>query len=109
LLNLFENYACQELTSNGFDIYYFKNVDIGELDFVIEKDGRIVAIEIKSGKDYQRHKSLDKAHLFNNKLERIVFSNNNIKKEGVIYLPIYTIGLLNTESASNKRIDIQLP
>ena len=48
---LFENVVAQELLANGFNLYYFNNKKQGELDFVIELDGKVTPLEIKSGKD----------------------------------------------------------
>ena len=41
------------------DVYYYNSNRLGELDFVIEEDGKILPIEIKSGKDYYRHNAMD--------------------------------------------------
>ena len=49
----------QELRAHGFDLYYFNNKKQGELDFVMEYQGEILPIEVKSGKDYMRHRALD--------------------------------------------------
>ena len=32
---------------------------MGEMDFVIEMSGKVVPIEVKSGKSYKTHKALD--------------------------------------------------
>ena len=45
---LFENVVAQELLANGFNLYYFNNKKQGELDFVIELDGKVTPLEIKS-------------------------------------------------------------
>lgn len=55
---LFENVVAQELLANGFNLYYFNNKKQGELDFVIELDGKVTPLEIKSGKDYKKHSAL---------------------------------------------------
>ena len=56
---LFENFAAQELAAHGEELYYFNSKKQGELDFVIELDGKVCPIEIKSGKDYKRHRALE--------------------------------------------------
>lgn len=56
---LFENVVAQELLANGFNLYYFNNKKQGELDFVIELDGKVTPLEIKSGKDYKKHCALE--------------------------------------------------
>ena len=55
----FENAVAQQLLCNGFEPYFCKKKNIGELDFLIEMDGKVVPIEVKSGKAYRTHKALD--------------------------------------------------
>lgn len=45
--------------AKGHKEYYFNSKQQGELDFVIELDGKVVPLEIKSGKDYKRHSALN--------------------------------------------------
>ena len=47
---IYENAVAQELKAHGFDLYYFQSKKQGELDFVIEQNGNIIPIEVKSGK-----------------------------------------------------------
>lgn len=89
---LYENAVAQELACHGFDLLYFKNRTVGELDFVIQSRGRVIPIEVKSGKDYARHSALSKAIATKNYgIERaIVLHEGNVEKKGVIeYLPAY--------------------
>lgn len=48
----------QELKAHNFNLFYFNSKKQGELDFVIKLDDEIVPIEVKSGKDYERHNAL---------------------------------------------------
>ena len=94
---IYENVVAQELKCHGFDLYYYNNNRLGELDFLIEYEGKIVPLEIKSGKDYERHAALN--NCMNNPRygihEAYVFCNENVKvKEKVRYYPIYMISLL---------------
>lgn len=91
---LFENVVAQELLAKGHKEYYFNSKKQGELDFVIELDGKVVPLEIKSGKDYKRHSAL------NNVLEceeyqiseGYIFSEGNVETVGrKVYMPIYMI------------------
>ena len=56
---VYENATAQELTAHGFNRYYFNSRKQGELDFLIERNGEVLPIEIKSGKDYTRHAALN--------------------------------------------------
>ena len=55
----FENAVAQQLLANDFDPYFCKRSKVGELDFLIELSGKVVPIEVKSGKGYKSHKVLD--------------------------------------------------
>ena len=56
---LFENACAQELLSKIFKLYYFNSKKQGELDFVVEYKGKVLPIEIKSGKSYKKHSALN--------------------------------------------------
>ena len=98
--SVYENAVAQELRAHGFDLYYFNNKKQGELDFVMEYQGGILPIEVKSGKDYMRHRALDNV-LKNPQYEiseAIVFCNENIQvKDKVLYCPIYLVGMLKKQ------------
>jgi predicted AAA+ superfamily ATPase len=94
---LFENVVSQELLSKGHKEYYFNSKHQGELDFVIELDGKVVPLEIKSGKDYKRHSALNNVLKNENyKIEEAyILSEGNIEIEGKrVYMPIYMIMFL---------------
>ena len=93
----FENAVAQQLLANGFEPYFCKKKNVGELDFLIEMGGKVVPIEVKSGKNYKSHKALDNyLDVSEYHLERAyVFSTSNVEKEeNIIYLPIYMSYLL---------------
>ena len=57
---VYENYVAQELAAHGFEtIYYYNSKKIGEVDFLVESDGAVLPIEVKSGKDFRSHAALD--------------------------------------------------
>ncbi len=90
--SVYENAIAQELSAHGFDLYYFNSKKQGELDFVIEKNGAVLPIEVKSGKDYHRHNALSNVMSNQNYQisEAVVFSNENFNQsDRVIYLPVY--------------------
>lgn len=97
---IFENYIAQELTACEHDLYYYNNKKKGELDFLIEYDGEVLPIEVKSGKDYKVHRALSNimdCGEFN--LNRaLIFNNSNLKVEGKLtYAPIYMAMFLKQE------------
>ena len=103
--SIFENAAAQELFAQGFGLHYYNRSRVGEVDFVIQHGTDDVSlVEIKSGKDYTRHRAMnnlldtgnyDFAHAY-------VFHDGNIEKKdagdrriGIEYRPIYSIGWLD--------------
>lgn len=92
--SIYENAVAQELCAHGFTLYYYNNKRQGELDFVIEQNGAVLPLEVKSGKDYERHKAL--SNVMNSATYQIpkayVLCNDNVKQVGKItYLPIYML------------------
>jgi hypothetical protein len=45
---LYENAVACELANKGFSVYYYNSNRLGELDFVVEYQGKILPIEVKS-------------------------------------------------------------
>lgn len=52
-----ENYVCIQLAANGFKSYYWMSERGAEVDFLIQRDGKIIPVEVKSA-DNTRAKSL---------------------------------------------------
>ena len=103
--SVYENVAAQELTAHGYPLYYYNSKKLGEIDFVIEIDGKVLPIEIKSGKDFYRHNAMD------NVLgvpdydidEAYVFCNGNVEvKDKITYYPIYMIMFLQKKELPNE-------
>jgi len=95
--SIYENVAAQELSAHGYTLYYYNSKKYGELDFVIEKEGKVLPIEIKSGKDYYRHNAMDNVlGIAEYAIEEgFVFCNGNIENKGkVTYFPIYMLMFL---------------
>lgn len=105
--SVYENAAAQELKAHGFDLYYFNSRKQGELDFLVEKGGDVMPIEIKSGKDYTRHAAL--SNVLENERYAIpaacVFHNGNVSTAGKIgYYPIYMLMFVQREKAPREVI-----
>ncbi len=90
---IYENFVAQELRAHGYrSIYYFNSKRHGEVDFLIENGGRVLPIEVKSGKDYRRHAALDNVlsvgdyGLTN---ARVLCDDSYVERGTVSYFPIY--------------------
>ena len=109
--SVYENAVAQELWAHGFRLYYYNNKRQGELDFVIEQNGEVLPIEVKSGKDYERHKAL--TNVVSSTTYQIskayVLCNDNVKKVGKItYLPIYMLMFIKKEQKLPARYTLDL-
>ena len=104
---VYENAAAQELKAHGLDLYYFNSKKQGELDFLIERNGHVLPIEIKSGKDYTKHAALSNV-LANEDYdipEAYVFQNDNVSQTGKItYYPIYMLMFVEKQDQSGDMV-----
>lgn len=101
--SIFENLVAQELYAHGFDgghhsLYYFNSKRQGEIDFLVEYDNNVLPIEVKSGKDYERHNAL--SNVMENDDYRMpsafVFCQDNVHTIGrITYYPIYMVAFFN--------------
>lgn len=97
---VYENFVAQELNAHGYPSFFYNNHKSGELDFVIEHEGSVLPIEVKSGKDYYVHSAINKA-TYNEEYqikESYVFANCNIEiMDKIIYYPIYMCAFIRDE------------
>lgn len=98
--SILENVIAQQLRANGFSLYYFNSVRHGEVDFVVEKNGAVLPIEVKSGKSFRQHSALDNVLSVGEwKLSKaIVLCSENVQEtEKIIYLPWYMAMFLEAD------------
>lgn len=100
---VYENAVAQELEAHGLTPYYYNNKKRGEIDFVVEFDGNVLPIEVKSGKDYDVHRAL--SNIMDCREydlpEAIVFNNANLRVDGkVIYAPVYMVMFLEKNNSA---------
>ena len=103
--------VAQELVAHGFEPYYYNSKKRGEIDFVIENNGKVLPIEVKSGKDYVYHRALSNIMDCEeyDLPEALVLNNDNLTVEGRIsYLPVYMVMLLEKEKLAPQTYKIEL-
>lgn len=103
--SIYENVVAEELSAHGYPLYYYNSKKFGELDFIIERNGKALPIEIKSGKDYYRHNAMDNIlNLPDYDIEEgYVFCNGNVEiSDKVSYFPIYMIMFLQKKELPNE-------
>ena len=98
---VYETVVASELKAHVGELYYYDNRTKGEVDFLVNdyKNLNILPIEVKSGKDYKIHNSLNKFITNYNVTKSIVLCNdrNVTIEDKVIYLPIYYVMFINNE------------
>ena len=102
--SIYENFVAQELTAHGFNAYYYNSKKNGEVDFVIEHNDQVLPIEVKSGKDYARHRALDRlmASPEYDLPQAFVLCNDNVSTTGrIACLPVYMTMFLHKRQASD--------
>ena len=108
---LFENAIAQELVSKGYDVYYFNGKKQGEIDLLIERNGEVLPIEVKSGKDYKVHSALNNI-LSNDEYgikEAIIFNNENLEiVDNKTYMPVYMSMFLEEDGLSDSIVKVDL-
>ena len=91
---VYENYVAQELNAHGFEtVYYYNSKKHGEVDFLVEKDGAVLALEAKSGKSFMTHAALNnlmQQSEFNIPNAIVLSKSGEIQADGKItYFPVY--------------------
>jgi len=88
-----ENAVAAELTKKNIPLYYYDKKSRAEIDFVLTENKCLSALEVKSGRNYKAHASLDNAcSMARGKMNRlIVLSKYNTEagENGIIYYPLY--------------------
>ncbi len=91
---VYENAVAEELLTHGITPYYYNNKRRGEVDFVISLGDKVMPIEVKSGKDHQKHTALSNLmkDYPGSLYDAIVLCNGNTEvKDNITNLPIYMI------------------
>lgn len=104
---ILENAFAELLKTNGFALRYMNKKNIGELDFIVQKQDEVILIEIKSGKDYKTHAAINNAMKKKewNLKKGIVFCMGNIEKNNnILYLPWYMVMFFKSESTDKPMI-----
>ena len=111
----YENLVAQELYAHGFatdhDLFYFNSKKQGELDFIVEYQGEVLPIEVKSGKNFERHRALNNI-MDNDEYaipKALVLCQDNIQVKGrLVYLPIYMLMFFQHDSNDDLTYHIDL-
>ena len=98
--SVYENVVASELAAHGYTLCYYDSKKNGEVDFLIDNYDTLstMPVEVKSGKDSDRHSSLDKFiatpdyHIRN---ALVLDNNREVRQDGKItYMPVYYVMFL---------------
>jgi hypothetical protein len=109
--SIYENVVAQELVAHGLEPYYYNSKKRGELDFVVEQGGKVLPIEVKSGKGYTYHRALSNIMDCEeyNLTEALVLNNDNLSVDGrIAYVPVYMVMFLEKEKLTSQTYRIEL-
>ena len=93
-----ENLVAEMISKSGRPLTYFERRGTLEIDFVLNMDGRIVAIEVKSGNNRQS-KSLDTVMSERYNVDRgikLKQSNVHIDDKGIEHYPIFAAAFMDS-------------
>ncbi len=110
--SVYESVVAQELYAHGFTLHYYDNKQRGEVDFLVDDYDNlsVLPIEVKSGKDYKVHSSLDTflgTKDYHIKKAIVLSNGQDVHEEhGIIYLPIYYVMFLQQDNTSEEDLVI---
>lgn len=91
--SIYENFVASELAKQEIEIKYWRTKSKAEVDFVVESNGKVIPIEVKS--DLNEPKITKSFHSFLEKYkpsEGIIFSEKLISKwENISFAPIFSV------------------
>ena len=107
---VYENAAAQSLTAAGYGLFYHTFLkDDGrhryEVDFIVPSGKKICPIEVKSS-NISSHVSFDvflKKHRQDVRTGIVVSPKNLKTEDGILYLPIYMMGLIGRVAGQRRR------
>jgi len=94
--SIVENITAEELSKNGVMLTYFERKGKLEVDFILNQDGRVTALEVKSGNN-TKSKSLDSVMSERYGVERgikLEKTNIYVDEKGVEHYPLFAAAFL---------------
>lgn len=91
--------------AHGFPLFYYSSREHGEVDFIVERMGKVLPVEVKSGKHYQRHRGLNRMmDVPDYAIPEAVVLDDAVHKveSGVHYAPVYMAMFLEHETLPEK-------
>ncbi len=87
---LAENYVAQALKTGGYQLYYWtSDTPAAEVDFVIQKEGKVLPVEVKSGENTHARSLKHYRKLYEPKLAIRLSEKNFGYEDGGFAVPLY--------------------
>ena len=91
---LAENYVAGQLSARGYKLFYWESENRAEIDFLLQKDGEIIPVEVKANL-HSKSKSLDVFRKKTNPEFSIRISARNFGfNNGIKSVPLYAVYLI---------------
>ncbi len=94
---IYECVVADALYKKGYSLYFYKNKTTKrELEFIIQMNGKVVPIEVKSGKNKSRSlNAIIKNNLQITNAYKFIDGNVGISEDGIVTLPLYMAAFLS--------------
>ena len=89
-----ENYVATTLAGNGYELFYWESESKAEVDFIIMRDGKIIPIEVKSGKNARSYSMNSYIKKYNPEYAIRVSGRNFGFENGIKSVPLYAAYLM---------------
>ena len=88
---LTENYVAQTLKGNGYDLYYWtSDSPQAEVDFVIQKEGKVIPVEVKYGENVHARSIKHYIRMYHPEtVIRLTARNFGEDEDGMKSIPLY--------------------
>ena len=86
-----ENYVAQALAASGKSLWYWKNDNQGEVDFVLQLDGNAVPVEVKRGLNTRSRSLLSFARQYNCPHAMRISQKNFGFENGIKSVPLHAV------------------
>lgn len=86
---MMENYVCCQLIANGYDCFYWANSRDGEVDFLIQREGTIIPIEVKAAGNVKAKSLRQFCSIYSPSLAIKIAGTNFGFESGLKTIPLY--------------------
>lgn len=86
-----ENYVAQAFATKGYPLYYWRNDNTAEVDFVLQQEGRVIPVEVKKGKRVRSASMNIFREKYKTNLSIRISKKNFGLENGIKSVPLYAV------------------